>query len=61
MGGVDLSWLAGGLSAAGAYAALGGTVHRRYSARNAAPASTAAPLTSATGPFVVAKSVGAEQ
>ena len=32
MGGIDLSWLAGGLSAALTYAVLGGKVHRRYAA-----------------------------
>lgn len=30
MGGVDLSWLAGGLAAAGSYAVLGRRVHARY-------------------------------
>lgn len=30
MGGVDLSWLAGGLAAAGTYALLGGRVQARY-------------------------------
>ena len=42
MGGLDLSWLAGGLSAALTYAVLGGKVHRRYAA--AATASGAAAL-----------------
>jgi toxin CptA len=45
MGGVDLSWLAGGLSAAGAYAVLGGTVHHRFAAGSArASGAPAAPL-----------------
>ncbi|MFL6053959.1 MAG: hypothetical protein ACJ72W_13735 [Actinoallomurus sp.] len=30
LGGVDLSWLAGGLTAAAIYAWLGPRVHRRY-------------------------------
>jgi toxin CptA len=34
MGGVDLSWLAGGLAAAGSYALLGGRVHARYAAQS---------------------------
>jgi toxin CptA len=38
MGGVDLSWLAGGLAAAGSYALLGGRVHARYAARAGATA-----------------------
>ena len=33
LGGLDLSWLAGGLSAAGAYALLGGRVHRQLADR----------------------------
>ncbi|WP_219417223.1 purine-cytosine permease family protein [Pseudonocardia nigra] len=33
MGGVDLSWLAGGLTSAGVYALLGGRVHARYAHR----------------------------
>lgn len=43
LGGVDLSWLAGGLIAAASYALLGPRVHRRY-AHPAEPAATAAPL-----------------
>ncbi|MEO6020096.1 MAG: cytosine permease [Knoellia sp.] len=31
MGGLDLSWLAGGLTSAATYALVGGRVHRRYS------------------------------
>lgn len=38
MGGVDLSWLAGGLAAAGSYALLGGRVHARYAAQSSAAA-----------------------
>lgn len=34
MGGVDLSWLAGGLAAAGSYALLGSRVHARYAGRS---------------------------
>ena len=33
MGGVDLSWLAGGLAAAGSYAVLGRRAHARYAGR----------------------------
>ncbi|GAB3435625.1 cytosine permease [Phycicoccus ginsengisoli] len=40
MGGVDLSWLAGGIAAAGTYALLGGRVHARYAAAGEPAAAT---------------------
>jgi toxin CptA len=46
MGGVDLSWLAGGLVAGGVYAVLGPIVARKYDA--AAPAAVPVPRTVAT-------------
>ncbi len=42
MGGVDLSWLAGGLAAAGSYALLGGRVHARYAGQSPAVAAAGA-------------------
>jgi toxin CptA len=42
MGGVDLSWLAGGLTSAAAYALLGGRVHDRYAQTPVAVPRTAA-------------------
>jgi toxin CptA len=67
MGGVDLSWLAGGLCAAGAYAVLGGRVHRRYAEQPiraaGSPAASVTPLGSAGGSdaLLAAKSLRAEQ
>ncbi|RCW46249.1 toxin CptA [Halopolyspora algeriensis] len=42
MGGLDLSWLAGGIVSATLYALLGPAVHRRYLARDVTPPATAA-------------------
>ena len=44
LGGVDLSWLAGGLVAAACYAILGPRVHRRYARAGVAPAASATSL-----------------
>ncbi len=43
MGGLDLSWLAGGLSAAATYALIGGKVHRRYAAASGTTSDDAPP------------------
>ena len=46
MGGLDLSWLAGGLSAAATYALIGGKVHRRYAAASGTTSDDARPVRS---------------
>jgi toxin CptA len=62
MGGLDLSWLAGGLSAAATYALIGGRVHRRYAA--ASDSGAASPSRGAASPSeaaLVTPVLGAEQ
>ncbi len=56
MGGIDLSWLAGGLVAAGSYAIFGGSYYRRHysSAPVVAIAATPAPVAIAATPIPVA-------
>jgi NCS1 nucleoside transporter family len=52
MGGVDLSWLAGGLTSAAVYAVLGPVVEAKYQAANAADPAAATPSPRAAGSTV---------
>jgi toxin CptA len=49
MGGLDLSWLAGGLTSAAVYAAFGPRIHRRFLVDNALTAATKTAGTDKTG------------
>ncbi len=56
MGGVDLSWLAGGLVSAGLYAALGPRAHRRFLGDAPVSVPAAAPEAGTTPPSTVGES-----